>query len=325
MPDIVKNTLKKIEDNFKVGGLYRYSINKNVFCIHINSIVNICLSELGYTAVASKNLDQVIRSKLFSEKDNLFFREINDKNEITIFTFNVCKNALAVLSLIADNKIELAKKIIDSLYKSPLFDKTTGLFYREMHSVSKEINSLILSQTNLWMVIALSKLHYTTNASQLMESIEKNLFDRSTGMSFSQDCEDAHTTAKIFFSDDQGLAAIAYDCIGQQNKAKSVLEKILNSDLYDKKSGMFNRDISLDNVVNYTKNTYKNSLLCIALNRLGFRNECKKVQDGLMSLLFDKDLSLFHFSDVDTTKIPDNSTLALLALLEDHKTPRFLA
>lgn len=325
LPDIVVRTLESIEKDFYVRGLYRLKPNEDLFCIHVNGIVNVGLAEFSDKKI-SINIDNVLASNLFSRSENLFIREINGRNEITIFTFNVCKNALAVLSLIADNRIELAKNVISTLYNSPLFNKESGLFYREMNSITKKINGLILSQTNLWIVIALSKLQDIEKATQLMKSIEKSLFDQDVGMFFSQDCELASmeigntsvgSASKTFFSDDQALAAIAYDCIGLQDRGRVVLEKTLHSGLYDQKIGMFNRNISPGNV-DLAKTTYKNSLLCIALSKLGFKDESRKVQDGLINILFDKNKSLFNFSDIDSTKIPDNSMLALIALSEDQ-------
>ena len=54
--------------------------------------------------------------------------------------------------------------------------------------------------------------------------------------------------------------------------------------------------------------------MAFALAKLGFFNELKRVQEGLVRDLYDVNERLFNQTTNDRTKVPDNSALALVAL-----------
>jgi len=328
MLEIIDKTVQQIETDLGSNGLYKYSQSKDIFCIHINSIVNIGLVEFGYKERACKNFEKIIQSKLFSQEHNLFYREIDRDNIIVNNYFNTCKNVLAVLALIAiDNKF-LAEKIINALYDSPLFNKKVELFAREFNWKNKTIKPLIITQSNLWLALALIKLQQTDRAQKIIRELEKLNFDLETNLFVSQDCErkveiniadndyDIQTTSKEnkkYFPDDQALAIIVYKLLNEEEKAKQLLGATINSKLYDSERGLFNRDF--DQVeTNKTKTSYKNGLMGIALGMMGYEKELNKLNNSMINMLYDKNELLFNFSDLDLTKIPDNSILALLSI-----------
>ena len=328
MQEIIENTIEKLEKTLNVDGLYKYSKTENVFCIHINSIVNIGLAEFGYGEIASKQFKKIIESNLYSKKDNLFYREINDKNEIVNNYFNTCKNALAVLALIMVGNKFLAEKIVNALYGSPLFNKKVGLFAREFNLKNKTIKPLIITQSNLWLALALIKLQQIDKAQIIMQELEKLNFDSEINLFISQDCErkveinivdddyNVQTTPdenKKYFSDDQALAIIGYKLLNEEEKAKRLLKSVIRSKLYDNETGLFNRDF--DSVrTNETKTSYKNGLMGMALGIMGCEKELEKLNNSMINMLYDKNELLFNFSNLDLTKVPDNSILALLSI-----------
>ncbi len=323
MREMTQCVIRRIENDFKVNGLYKFQ-KQDTFCVHVNSIVNIGLSELGYEETVSGNLDKMLKSKLFAKDTNLFYKEINQKDEITNHQFNTCKNALASLALIANGNKVLAEQIIDFLYNSPLFVEEVGLFCREFDSKSKNINPLLITQTNLWVVIALSKLQKTDEAKKLISSLEELNFDQKNKLFVSQDCERKilnddydkcciHDKDKNYFPDDQALAVIAYNLLEQKRKAADLLKCVFNSKLYDHKTGLFNRSFN-NKKTDTTKTSYKNGLMGIALGVAEYNSELRKLNDSMVELLYDEDESLFNFSNMDTNKIPDTSILALLSI-----------
>ena len=52
----------------------------------------------------------------------------------------------------------------------------------------------------------------------------------------------------------------------------------------------------------------------IALGMMGYEKELDKLNNSMINMLYDKNESLFNFSDSDLTKVPDNSFLALLSI-----------
>jgi hypothetical protein len=328
MLKITDKTFQQIETDLSFNGLYKYSQTKDIFCIHINSIVNIGLVEFGYTEKAHKNFDEIIQSRLFSRENNLFYREIDNNNIIINDYFNTCKNALAILALTAvDNKF-LAEKVVNALYNSPLFNKKIELFAREFNLKNKTIKPLIITQSNLWLALALIKLQQTNNAQKIIRDLEKLNFDSETNLFVSQDCErkveiniadndyDVQTTPKEnkkYFPDDQALAIIVYKLLNEDEKAKQLLDSVIKSKLYDNETGLFNRDFDQAEI-NKTKTSYKNGLMGIALRMMGYEKELNKLNNNMINMLYDKSESLFNFSDTDSTKIPDNSVLALLSV-----------
>lgn len=314
MQEIVKNTVQQIEKEFKIDNLYKLEKNKNIFCSHINSVVNIGLAELGHIETVKKNLKKLTKSKLYSKSDGLFYREINDNSEILNSNLNTCKNSLVALALIAGKENLLAKRIVESLYKSSLFDKNLGLFYMEVNLKNNSVNSSIITHSNLLFAIALLKLQRIEEANQIICKLEQLSFDKNNNLFASTDCKPEFKKNEMdFFSDDQALAIIAYNLIGEKRKAENLLNQTLNSPLYDKKTGLFNRNFNRQKI-NKTKTSYKNGLMGIALGAMGYKEELTKLQKSIIELLYNKQESLFNFSDSDTTKIPDNSILALLAI-----------
>jgi len=290
--------------------------------------VNIGLVEFGYAERAHKNFDEIIQSKLFSQEHNLFYREIDSNNIIINDYFNTCKNALAILALIAVNNKFLAEKVVNALYDSPLFNKKIELFAREFNLKNKTIKPLIITQSNLWLALALIKLQQTNKAKKIIRELEKLNFDSEINLFISQDCErkveisiadndyDVQTTPdenKKYFSDDQALAIIVYKFLNEEEKAKRLSESVINSELYDNKTGLFNRNFDKTET-NKTKTSYKNGLMGIALGMMGYEKELDKLNNSMINMLYDKNESLFNFSDSDLTKVPDNSFLALLSI-----------
>jgi len=325
MKEITKQTLRSIRRGFYFKGLYKTNNNTNFVCPHVNALVNIGLVEFGYLQEAIDNIEALLKSSLYDKKHRLFYREANADGEITNFNFNACKNALMALALYATGKKENANEIIDVMFNSLLFDKKKGLFFREYNN--NKINSLIITQTNLWIAIALSKLNRITEAKQLVANLANLNLDNISNMFFSHDREDDtlkyrdDTTnisgkTKYIFADDQALAVIAYSLIGENKRAKEIINNLLSSDLYDSSTGLFNRSLENGTVLDI-KSTYKNSICGIALGMIGNNEYLKKLQMGLEKYLYDKNLKLFNMSSSDNLKIPDNSMLALLAMEYD--------
>ncbi|KKQ86581.1 MAG: hypothetical protein UT11_C0067G0008 [Berkelbacteria bacterium GW2011_GWA2_38_9] len=308
-------TIKSLYQNFYQDGFFKFEPDKPTFCIHINSLVNLGLSELGQTKKARDNMTNILKSPLYNSKLHLFYREINDKGQVTNNKINTCKNAVAALALYSVGIVNRANDVIDALFASPLFDKKSGLFFREYNSETNQVNHLIITQTNLWLVIVLVKLGQIDQAKRIMNSLEQIAFNRDYQLFNSEDCnyDEKKAHYNSLFSDDQALAIIAYKLLNRDDKAQKLARDLIESDLYDHQTGLFNRDIT-SGKVNDVKTSYKNALAGIALGLTEYQLELKMLQRSLTVNLYDMKSKLFNSSDKDQTKIPDNSMLALSAL-----------
>ena len=326
MKKITGKTLQAIRKGYAVNGLYKTTENDTSICPHVNALVNIGLAELGFSEEAANNIASLLKSGLYDQKHKLFYREIGAGEEIMNSNFNVCKNALMVLALYAVGRKEDANECIDAMFNSPLFDAEKKLFFREYNG--KKINSLIITQTNLWTAIALSKINRKAEAERLVSNLADLNLNGDSGMFFSHDCESGAlkyrddtvhigSGSRYIFADDQALAVIIYHMLGENQKAKELMDNLLKSDLYDISTGLFNRSMESGDVV-AVKSTYKNSLCGIALGMLGRAEQLKKLQAGLEKYLYDESSGLFNMSQTDNLKIPDNSMLALLAIEYDN-------
>jgi hypothetical protein len=312
MKKIAKQTLQEIKLRFKTEKGYVLTGENPIFCPQVNGLTNICLAMLGFSEEAKKNCLSFLRSPSFNAKIGLFHKEVNLEGKIIAPDFNSCKNAVFALALALNGFNKEAEEIMTNLGKSSVFIKEKGLFGKEFNPETGEVNSLVITQSNLWAALAFSSLGRIKEARQIMKSLEEARFDSDCKLFASIDCSNGKS--KIFV-DDQALAILTHLKIGEEQKAKDLAKAVLNSPLRDTKSGLFNSSFS-DNDVDTTKSTYKNSLMTFALKALGCSKELRRVQQGLVGDLHDSEEKLFNQSDKDETKIPDNSALAVAALID---------
>jgi len=309
---INESTVQKIE-SFNVNGAYTYvdKNNKEVYCPHVNGLVSILFAELGNSEKSSKILDSLISSQIYHEENGLFYRQATTDGNIVAPYFNVCKNSIMALAFYASGRKEEALKIMRTLKSSPAFDKNSGLFYREYKDETH--NPLIVTQTNLWAALAYAKLGYASYADEIMRSLELKKQDRFNRDLFrSPNCEDIDSVEE-FHADDQALAAIVYKTLGHEHKARFILNRLIESPMYDPFTGLYSRSWLYEKV-DETKSTYKNALIGLAFAKLGFSKELNRLRKSLVDVLYDKDAGLFSMSDTNPEKIPDNSALAVMAL-----------
>lgn len=304
--------LGSIEQRFKRDGKYIVSEDRDIFCPHVNGLVNICLSELGYQDLARENCRHFLESHHFFQ--NLFYNEVDSNGRIQDNDVNSCRNAVMALGLISAGYFNEANNVTDALKQTSVFDSEKGLFKRQYNNLSGEINPSIITQTNLWIVFALTKLKREKEAKGLLGVLEAEKYDKSQGLFFSQDCR-FQDSEKRFFCDDQALACLAYYELGEIDKSKELMRNMIRSQLYD--GNLFNSSF-LEDSLDDTSSTYKNGLCGIALGKLGFVELLGRLQKGLVEKLYDFQEGLFIQSTRDNTKIPDNSALALMALKYDN-------
>lgn len=326
MEKITEQTLRVLREKYTIGGLYKTTENDTSICPHINALVNIGLAELGFAEEAANNIALLLKSGLYDSKHKLFYREMSAEGEVTNSNFNACKNALMALAFYAVGMKENANKTLDAMFNSPLFDTGKELFFREYNG--NKINSLIITQTNLWSAITLLKLGRNAEVKRLVANLSNLNLDGDSGMFFSHDCESGalkyrDDTVHIggegrhIFADDQALAIIAYSLLGEDEKSEKLMDSLLKSGLYDSSTGLFNRSMENGNVIN-VKSTYKNSLCGIALGMLGRAEQLRKLQTGMEKYLYDENSGLFNMSQTDNLKVPDNCMLALMAMEYDN-------
>jgi hypothetical protein len=295
--------LLEIKRRFKTSNGYCGSWDStDILCPQVNGLVNICLTELGFEKETEKNLRTFLQSPSFDKKTGLFYREVDLDGNVVVPNFNVCKNAVFALSL-APYFSDEAKIILGNLKNSPAYLVKSKLYGREFNTF--QVNPLIITQSNLWMALAYSKLGLNKETEQIVHALEKNRFQQ--GLFNSQDCRGTDYKTK-FFLDDQALAILAYIELGQQEKAKQIIGTTINN-FYDSKMGLFNSSTD-DNV----KSTYKNSLMAQSLAKLDYKEELINLQKGLVRELYDSKERLFNQTTIDSTKVPDNSALALVTL-----------
>lgn len=312
MKKITQETIREIKRKFKTEKGYFLSKERQIYCPQVNGLTNICLSKLGFLKESKTRSLQFLKGRSFNAKTKLFHREVDSEGKIIISEFNSGKNAIFALSLLEFKFVKDAKEIMNALIKSPLYMKKTGLFFREYNSVTKKINPLIITQTNLWIALVYAKLKMKKAAKKIISSLEKMRKNYNNGLFISQDCRNIHSENR-FFLDDQAIAVLVYVRLNEKLKAKNLIKATLKSPLYDIKSGLFNSSFSNSNT-DKTKSTYKNSLMAFALGRLEYTKQLRQVQEGLVRELYDSKDNLFYQSTKDKTKVPDNSALALVAL-----------
>jgi len=315
MQRITEQTLQEIEKRFKTERGYILSSDSPIYCPQVNGLTNICLSELGLSNKSRENSQKFLESASYNHTKGLFYREVDLEGRVVVPAFNTCKNSIFALSLAANRLNEEAEKIMDSL-KLPLYLKEQGLFGREYNPETNEANPLIITQSNLWAALAYIKVGRLKEAKDLIKNLENKRYSQDCRLFDSQDCR-GDSYQKRFFLDDQALGVLTYLEIGQEKKAKKLMQAILNSPLYDAKSDLFNSSF-LDLDIDRTKSTYKNSLMAFALGRLGYNKQLKRIQVGLVRELYNPNERLFDQTTRDKTKVPDNSTLALVAIEYDN-------
>ena len=302
-------TLEKINEclNSKIG-LYSYSKDKEIYCPMINGLTNLCLFKLGYKDLGKENNKMLLQSKLFDRENNLFYKGL--KEGILDKTICAARNSIVALSLASTGHNNEAKKIMNALIQSPLFRENH--FIREYKE--EEINAEFIVHSNLWAILALSKLGYNKLAIKILDYLDNDGFatiDCKNWVSFSLGEE--KSKEKTYFSDDLALAVIAYSNLGNSKRAKEILNSMLNGKMFDKSMNLFNRNNS-ESSINTLKSTYKNSLCILALKKCGFDKAAKNVTEGLIKYLYDSSDGQFFQSTKDKVKVPDNSALALIAL-----------
>lgn len=302
-----KLVVESIDKKFKVSGLLRTETNNPTLSLHVNSLVCIGLAELDMELSANKLAQNINKFRHRSS----FFKSLDINKDSYSNVINTCKTALACLALIAVGRKIEAERTIKELFSSPLFDAKMGLFMREYED--KRINPLIITQSNLWLALALFKCGKIKQAKKLLEHLDKISFDNIKNLYVSSDCEsDSSHGTKVYYSDDQALGIIVNLANGNTLKAELLLKGTMSNGLYDTESGLFFRNIDALGI-NKEKTSYKNGLWGIALGMLNENALLLKLQKGLTRFQ-DKNDKLFYFSDLRKQKIPDNSMLALMAL-----------
>jgi hypothetical protein len=316
MQEITKQTLQEIETRFKTERGYVLSKENSVYCPQVNGLTSICLAELGFSEEAQSGVRNFLRSPIFDVEAGLFHREVDLEGRIVVPAFNTCKNSVFALALVTNGFNAKAEELMDNLQRSPAYIQEKGLFGREYNPNAGEVNPLLITQSNLWAALAYSSLGKAEKAKQIMKNLESEKYSKDQRLFDSQDCRDRKSEDR-FFADDQALAILTYLKIGEEQKARDLAKSVLESPFYDAQTGLFNSSFS-GSSVDTTKSTYKNSLMAFALVRLGYSDELKRLQEGLVRDLYDLKEKLFRQSTNDETKIPDNSALALVALEYNH-------
>jgi len=312
MQNLREQTLQEIERRFKTDSGYvgYWDGNTRFYCPQVNGLVNICLSELGLPT--REDSQRFLESPSFDRERSLFYREVDTEGKIIVPSFNTCKNAVYALNLASNGLAEKAEKILKNLKSLPLYFQDTGLYGREYNPDTEEVNSLIITQSNLWVALAYSSIGQKEEARKIINSLEERRYNQDNRLFNSQDCRD-YNYHERFFADDQALAIITYSQLGENGKARKLIETVLESSLYDGQTGLFNSSFSGSDI-DKTKSTYKNSFMAKALANLGYVDELAEFQEGLVRELYDFEERLFNQTTRDKTKVPDNSALALVAL-----------
>ncbi|MEI6731628.1 MAG: hypothetical protein WCK90_03015 [archaeon] len=315
MKEITKQTLKEIQSRFATSNGYILSVENPIYCPQVNGLTNVCLTELGFSSLSQKNLENFLVSSAYKADSNLFYREVSEDGKILTPAINVCKNASVALAFGVNQCYQRANMIMNALERSPVNLISQGLFGREYNPETNKVNSMVLTQSNLWSALAYISAGRIEKSRQIMRNLERVRYDAQVGFFNSQDCRD-NSSHPRFFIDDQALAILTYLKMGEKNKAKELTESVIKSLFYDPSSGLFNSSFyGLE--VDRTKSTYKNSLMAFALGSMGYDCELKNVQKGLIRELYDSKERLFKQSTRDSTLVPDNSALALVALEYD--------
>jgi hypothetical protein len=307
MKEITKKTLREINKKFKTNRGFILSVENPIYCPQVDGLVNICLIELGFLKESGENCQAFFESKSFNPSSGLFYREVDLDGKVKAPFFNTGKNSIFALALSLSNLKDKAENIMNNLRQSPAYNYQTGLYSREYNPSTKEVNHLIITQSNLWVALSLIKLGKKAEANQIIKYLENKRLDKEKNLFISQDCR-FKESKETYFCDDQALAVLVYLSLGEKDKAQRLMKTTIE-EFYDFKTGLFN-STSLDD----TKSTYKNSFVAFALGRLGMNEYLSKVQKGLVRYLYDPQEKLFRQSTNDATKIPDNSALALVAL-----------
>jgi hypothetical protein len=309
---ILNKTLRNIEEIFGTGKGYILSRENPIYCPQVNGLTNLCLAELGYQNLAKKNLINFLKSPAFNKEKGLFYRETNLDGIVIEPALNSCKNSVMALALIRNGFKKEARKIMANLRGTPIYNSRTGLFSREYNSITGQINTLIITQSNLWVALAYISLNEKDKAIKIMNSLEISKYSVEKNLFVSQDCR-LDESNNFYYLDDQALASLVYVRLGKIKKAKSLMKAVFASPFKDSASGLLNSKFS-NNAVDKIKSTYKNSLMACALKELKYNNQLYQIQEGLIKELYDPKEKLFNQTTIDKTKVPDNSALALVAL-----------
>ncbi|MEI7961139.1 MAG: hypothetical protein WCI04_02280 [archaeon] len=307
--NIKKIILGKLSQ-FNINGNYFVSEHDHTYCPHVNGIVKLGLAELGVLKVIPVPSSDLFFPHLIDNSLGVFHKRVDTDGGVIQGEINACKNSVPVLTLAVLGKKQLAKKVLNFLFGSALYNSNNYLFYKEMDLISGNINKKLPSQSNLWAAFALFVLK-DKRWKIILSAIEKEKLSKN-GLFKSINCE-SNSKANAFFSDDQALATILYLLIGENEKAKKLAEAVLQSPLYDKKTGLFSTSF-WGKKVDETKSTYKNGLCGIALGKVGFEKERKKLAKSMLALLYDKKEGLFNASNTSKTKFPDSNILALMVI-----------
>ena len=255
----------------------------NAHCIY-------CLNELGYKKQARDMLLAMMKSKLFDQKKHLF-RFLMKNGKILNPDKNGCSNLLMLKNFASlgfkDEASKLKKAIIENL-----FDKNKGLFRRSVKD-----KNLFVAQTNLWAAKALESLGMKIEAKRLIKNIIKRFYQADELIS-SSSTQKGKYKEKYIFSDDNFLFCWIANKY-YPGLCKRIAAKLMKSGLLDKKTGLFNRSIRLnDNFLNTDKSAYKNAICLLGLKELK-HSYAPKLEKAMVKHLYNKKANLFYdcFSD----------------------------
>tara|TARA_Y100000310_G_scaffold200877_1_gene200948 strand:- start:4683 stop:5633 length:951 start_codon:yes stop_codon:yes gene_type:complete len=312
MKDITKQTLEEINKRFNTENGFIVSDENLVYCPQVNGVTNLCLNDLGFREEAQNNSRKFLDSPSFDDRSGLFYREVDLQGKIVNPAFSTCKNAMFSLGLLSIGFTDEATEILDKLKSSSLYQDGRRLYGLDYDSLTNNVNPLLITHSNLSVALANISIGRNNEAREIIGNLEDKRYNQDEGLFDSQDCRNDDYDKK-FFVDDQALAILVYERLSETHKAENLAKSVLNSPLYDSKSGLFNRSFSRRGT-DTTKSTYKNGLIAQAFGKLGYSEELKGIQEGLIRELYDPNERLFNHSSRDKTKIPDNSALALVAL-----------
>lgn len=245
-----------------------------------------CLFELGYKKQAKEIVESLIESKLYDKKKKLF-RFSFKENKIVNADKNGCSNFLMMTILSKLGYKKQAKEILKSA-KETFFNKREGLFGR-----SSRDKNLLVMQTNLWAVKALENLDMKKESRILLKNIINRFYDPSLEIfSSSSSTQKGKYSHRFIFCDDNFLFCyIASKYFPKM--CKIVSKSLLKSRLLDKKTGLFNRSVRLnDNLLNTDKSVYKNAICLIGLKAVKNAYH-KRLEKAIINKLYNKKEKLF--------------------------------
>lgn len=262
-----KSIYQKLESTFtpkQYEGLYPTEVSQpNVFHAHTNLLVALGLWCSGHRSQAKVIIRALQKSALAN--DNGLYNYSFKIGEGALLRYHSCDGGMAayVLAVMGD-KIP-AQTIIKNYFTSPLYQPETGLFIRSIWSDKKTADDRYITQSNLWFVLALIATGQKKHALLLLERTQKKFTDPSTGLLSGISCE---SNISHIFPDDNALYAICLMLLDQKNPAQTVLQKLLNSDLFDKEQNVFGYDKN-GNTTKKHISSYKNHITQAAFRLAG--------------------------------------------------------